>query len=155
LERVYDAARALGRELLIELIAGKNGSLEATTVARLIEHLYGRGIRPDWWKLEPQTSQAAWANIAAVIAAHDPACRGILMLGLDAPISDLAAAFEHAAPCRAVQGFAIGRTIFGRPAEAWLRQTIDDAEAVRQMATTFQQLVETWLAAKRRQGSEP
>jgi 5-dehydro-2-deoxygluconokinase len=154
LERVYDAARALGRELLIELIAGKNGSLEATTLARLIEHLYGRGIRPDWWKLEPQKSRAAWANIAAVIAAHDPACRGILMLGLDAPIGDLAEAFEHAAPCRAVRGFAIGRSIFARPAEAWLRQAIDDAEAVRQMATTFQQLVETWLAAKRRHGSE-
>jgi 5-dehydro-2-deoxygluconokinase len=151
LQRVYDAARALGRELLIELIAGKNGSLDEMTLARLIEHLYRCGIRPDWWKLEPQQSEAAWANIAAVIAAHDPACRGILMLGLDAPIADLVEALARAAPCPALRGFAIGRTIFARPAEAWLRNTIDDAEAVKQMTATFRQLVEVWLAAKRLQ----
>jgi len=153
LDRVHDAARTLGRELLIELVAGKNGSLEDTTLARLIDHLYQCGIRPDWWKLEPQKSQAAWANIAAVIAANDTACRGILMLGLDAPIDALGEAFELAAPCPWVRGFAIGRTIFARPAEAWLNKTIDDADAVRQMATTFRQLVESWLRARGRQGS--
>ena len=153
LDRVHDAARTLGRELLIELIAGKNGSLEDTTLARLIDHLYRRGIRPDWWKLEAQKSATAWANIAAVIAANDAACRGILMLGLDAPIADLTEAFELAAPCPWVRGFAVGRTIFARPAEAWLNKSIDEAEAVRQMATTFRQLVETWLRARGRQGS--
>ena len=52
--QLYDAARKIGRELLIEIIAGKHGRLDETTVARALEELYALGIKPDWWKLEPQ-----------------------------------------------------------------------------------------------------
>ena len=71
--------------MLIEIIAGKHGPLEDDTVARVLEELYALGIKPDWWKLEPQASAAAWTNIGAVIDRHDPYCRGIVLLGLEAP----------------------------------------------------------------------
>ncbi len=54
LKALFDAARKVGRELLIEIIAGKNGPLDDDTIARAMRELYDLGIKPDWWKLEPQ-----------------------------------------------------------------------------------------------------
>src|SRR5690606_26599847 len=93
LKGLHDAARSVGRELLIEIIAGKSGPVDDMTVPRVLEALYAVGIRPDWWKLEPQAGASAWARIDEVIAAHDPYCRGVVLLGLDAPAEELTAAF--------------------------------------------------------------
>jgi 5-dehydro-2-deoxygluconokinase len=144
--RVADAALTVGREFLVEIIAGKHGPLGDDTVARVVERLYDIGIKPDWWKLEPQPA-AAWSAIAGVIAARDPYCRGIVMLGLDAPADELAAAFRAAAATPMVKGFAVGRTIFAEAAARWLGGRIDDEAAVADMAARFAMLVEAWQAA--------
>jgi 5-dehydro-2-deoxygluconokinase len=145
--RAFDAARTAGRELLVEIIAGKHGALADDTLARVITHLYGLGIHPDWWKLEGQPGRAAWRNIADTIAAHDPQCRGIVLLGLDAPEEVLKASMRDAASVPAVKGFAIGRTIFADAARRWLAGGIDDAAATAEMAARFARLVEAWQAA--------
>ncbi|SKA16956.1 bifunctional 5-dehydro-2-deoxygluconokinase/5-dehydro-2-deoxyphosphogluconate aldolase [Consotaella salsifontis] len=146
--RVYEASRRVGRELLVEIIAGKNGRLEDDTVARVVNHLYRSGIRPDWWKLEPQASPRAWANIAAVIEECDPWCRGIVLLGLDASRPELEAAFAAAASTPMVKGFAVGRTIFADAARKWLAGAIDDEVAIDDMAGKFLALLEAWEAAR-------
>ena len=63
----HDAARRIGRELLIEIICGKNGRSTPTRSPRVLDRLYELGIKPDWWKLEPQADAAAWREIEAVI----------------------------------------------------------------------------------------
>ena len=145
--RLYDAARSLGRELLIEIICGKHGPLHEDTSAKVMARLYHLGIKPDWWKLEPQTSAKAWANISSEIDAHDPSCRGIVVLGLDAPAVELAAAFRIAKASPRVKGFAIGRTIFADPARDWMAGNIDDATATQLMAERFAGLVAAWEKA--------
>jgi len=145
---LHEAARRIGRELLIEIIAGKAGPLANDTVARALVELYGLGIRPDWWKLEPQASTAAWRNIAAVVAEHDPWCRGIVLLGLEAPAEELATAFRAAAPVAAIKGFAVGRTLFAAAAEAWFAGRIDDEAAIADMAGRFAALCEAWTRAR-------
>jgi 5-dehydro-2-deoxygluconokinase len=142
--RIYDAARRVGREILIEIICGKHGPLAEETSASVMHHLYHLGIKPDWWKLEPQTSHAAWNAITHAIETHDPACRGVVMLGLEAPESELFAAFQLAKIHKRVKGFAVGRTIFARPAEEWLAGRIDDHAATTQMAESFNRLVDAW-----------
>ena len=142
--RLYDAARSLGRELLIEIICGKHGPLNDDTSASVMTRLYSLGIKPDWWKLEPQKTTKAWSNIAAVIDENDPSCRGIVMLGLDAPAADLAEAFRIGRKAKYVKGFAVGRTIFADPAREWMAGKIDDATAVTQMADRFAQLISAW-----------
>ncbi|TIU03334.1 MAG: DUF2090 domain-containing protein, partial [Mesorhizobium sp.] len=120
LKSLFEAARKVGRELLIEIIAGKHGELDDTTIPRALEELYALGIKPDWWKLEPQASAGAWAKIEAVILKNDPWCRGIVLLGLEAPLDELEAAFAATAEAPIVKGFAVGRTIFINAAEQWL-----------------------------------
>jgi 5-dehydro-2-deoxygluconokinase len=153
LRALFDAARKVGRELLIEIIAGKHGTLDDDTVPRALAELYALGIKPDWWKLEPQASSAAWAKIEAVIAGNDPRCRGVVLLGLDAPQPDLEAAFAATANASIVKGFAVGRTIFADAAEKWLAGKLSDEQAVADMARRFESLTEAWLAARGRKAA--
>ena len=144
LRTAYEAARKVGRELLIEIIAGKHGALGDGTVARALGEIYDAGIKPDWWKLEPQASRAAWAAIDQVIETRDPLCRGVVLLGLEAPQEALEAGFAAAHTARSVKGFAVGRTIFAESAKAWLADRISDEQAVAEMARKFGALVEIW-----------
>ena len=141
---LYEAARKVGRELLIEIIAGKNGTLDDRTIATALGELYALDIKPDWWKLEPQASPAAWSNIEAVIRENDPLCRGIVLLGLEAPAEELQAAFEASAGAELVRGFAVGRTIFADAAQKWLGGAMTDEEAVDDMAARFGTLCLLW-----------
>lgn len=140
-----DAANGVGRDLLIEVIASKHGSVDDSTAAAALTQLYDAGLMPDWWKLEAQTP-AGWDAIDAVIAERDPYCRGVLVLGLDAPQAELSAALRVARDAKSVRGFAVGRTIFGDAAKAWFAGTMTDEEAVADMAARFGALVAVWEA---------
>lgn len=148
LRTLYEAARRVGRELLIEIIAGKHGALDDSTIARALEELYALGIKPDWWKLEPQASAAAWDSIAFTISRNDPWCRGVVLLGLDAPAEELARGFAATARQPIVKGFAVGRTIFSQAAQAWLAGRMTDEEATRDMAERFQALADLWITTR-------
>ncbi|AZO04513.1 MULTISPECIES: 5-dehydro-2-deoxygluconokinase [unclassified Mesorhizobium] len=153
LRALFEAARKVGRELLVEIIAGKHGKLDDTTIPRALEELYALGIKPDWWKLEPQASAGAWAKIEQVIVRNDPWCRGVVLLGLEAPQDELVAAFAATANAPIVKGFAVGRTIFINAAEQWLAGRMSDDEAIADMASRFEQLTEAWLAARGRKAA--
>jgi 5-dehydro-2-deoxygluconokinase len=146
--QTFEASRRVGRECLIEIVAGRNGSLDETTLARVLTRLYDLGLRPDWWKLEPQTSAAAWTAISAVVSARDPLCRGVVLLGLDQPQDRLLAAFKAAACAPTVRGFAVGRTVFGATAERWFAGELDDEAAVAEMAERYAALCAAWTEAK-------
>jgi 5-dehydro-2-deoxygluconokinase len=148
LRSLYEAARKVGRELLVEIIASKHGPMDNTTIARAMTELYELGIKPDWWKLEPQSSLAAWDEIAKVIDGHDPFCRGIVLLGLEAPEAELEKGFKAVAGQKYVKGFAVGRTIFNQAAQEWLRGSISDDSAVAMMTDKFANLVHIWNRAQ-------
>jgi 5-dehydro-2-deoxygluconokinase len=148
LRALFEASRKVGRELLVEIISGKHGPLDDTTVPRALEELYALGIKPDWWKLEPQASASAWQAIEATIVNNDPWCRGVVLLGLEAPAHELAKAFAATANAPIVKGFAVGRTIFNEAAEAWLAGRMNDEAAISDMAGRFEKLTEAWLAAR-------
>lgn len=148
LRTLFEASRKVGRELLIEIIAGKHGELDDSTIPRALDELYALGIKPDWWKLEPQASASAWRRIEASITRNDPWCRGVVLLGLEAPQHELEAAFAATAAAPIVKGFAVGRTIFNEAAEQWLAGRISDEAAIADMAARFERLTEAWLAAR-------
>ena len=152
--RLFHAARRNGLEFLLEIIPSKVGPVDDDTTPKVIQRFYELGIFPDWWKLEPFKAESAWTRAARTIERNDPHTRGIVVLGLDAPEEELAASFALAARQPAVKGFAVGRTIFGAAARAWLKGEIDDAAAVAQMAGRFARLCAIWDTAREKAGSE-
>ena len=152
--RLFTAARRNDLEFLLEIIPSRVGPVDDSTTATLIRHFYAAGIYPDWWKLEPLTTAAAWQQAIAAIEAHDAHTRGVVVLGLDAPEAELAASFAVAAAFPLVRGFAVGRTIFGDVARNWMQGGIDDTGAVAEMATRFARLSGIWDAARAAGGKQ-
>jgi len=146
--RLFSAARRNGLEMLLEIIPSKVGPVDDMTNARIIQRFYDLDVYPDWWKLEPFTTEAAWKNAVEAIERNDPHTRGIVVLGLDAPEAELAASFELAAKFPLVKGFAVGRTIFAQTARDWLAGKVSDTEAVETMAANFARLCAIWDAAR-------
>lgn len=146
--RLQDAARKTRHELLIEIIATRHRPVDASTVKRAIERFYALGLKPDWWKLQPSDDPETWINIEQVIMDNDPLCRGVVLLGLSAPESELIASFQVAARSPVVKGFAVGRTIFGDVAENWLAGRIDDEAAISDLSRRFGVLVGAWREAR-------
>jgi 5-dehydro-2-deoxygluconokinase len=149
LRTLYDAACASGHELLIEVIAPPRAAAvqRGNLVLRAVERIYAYGIKPEWWKLAPPAS-ADWPTLDALIARNDPWCRGVLLLGADAPIADLAAGFGAAASSTTCRGFAVGRSVFAEPARAWFAGEIDDDALVAHVHTNQCELAALWRAAR-------
>ena len=147
-KRLFQASRRNGLEFLLEVISSKVGPVDDMTTAKLIEQFYAAGVYPDWWKLEPMSRHGAWKATIAAIKAYDRHTRGIIVLGLDAPEEELAASFRVAAAHDLVRGFAVGRTIFGDAARAWMKGKTTDEVAVSEMATRFARLCSVWDAAR-------
>ena len=142
------ACHATGHELLLEVIPPRDMPHDNSTLARAMRQFYDAGIYPDWWKLPPPSSQAAWQQIADVLAEHDPRCRGVLLLGLGASVEALREAFDTAAAQPLCKGFAVGRSLFADAASAWFAGTLNDAGVVAQIATRYQQLIGLWCQAR-------
>ncbi|KMN20616.1 bifunctional 5-dehydro-2-deoxygluconokinase/5-dehydro-2-deoxyphosphogluconate aldolase [Pseudomonas weihenstephanensis] len=146
---LYQASLASGHELLLEIIPPKDHpSTFPDVMYRAIKRLYNLGIYPAWWKIEAQTP-AVWQQLDALIQARDPYCRGVLLLGLNAPAAALAEGFRQARNSTTCRGFAVGRTIFQEPGRAWLAGEIDDATLIEHVQRTFVQLIDAWQAARR------
>ncbi|MEO0542726.1 MAG: 5-dehydro-2-deoxygluconokinase [Pseudomonadota bacterium] len=147
-KRLFTAARNNGLEFLLEIIPSKVAATDDQTTARLIQQFYDIGVYPDWWKLEPLTSANAWRNACEAIEKNDPYVRGVVVLGLDAPMDALTESFALAAKEPLVRGFAVGRTIFGKAAENWLAGNLNDDEAINQMTARYRELCDVWDRAR-------
>lgn len=151
--RLFRACRANRLEFLLEIIPSKVGPVDDSTNAAIIQRFYDIGIYPDWWKLEPMKTDAAWTNACDAITRNDPHTRGIVVLGLEAPTEELAASFAVAAGHDLVKGFAVGRTIFAEAARGWLGQTLTDEQAVAEMAGKYERLCRIWDEARAKKGA--
>lgn len=149
LSELHMNARTLGRDLLLEIISTSGLPVDDRTVARSIQRFYNIGVRPAWWKLQPQTP-ASWRAIADLIAERDPWCNGILMLGLDAPEETLRRAFEDVAGVPLCRGFAVGRSIFNTAARAWFNGGLSDEAAITDIAERYRRLIVSWREARNR-----
>lgn len=147
--RLFDATRSTRHEFLLEIIASKNGPVDANTTARAIQRFYDLGVKPDWWKLEPAVDSETWSRIERAILANDPHCRGVVLLGLSIPQDELIKSFAPAARVGIVKGFAVGRTIFNGAAERWFRGEIDDDAAIETLTSNLSVLVAAWRKAKK------
>ncbi|EJL78846.1 hypothetical protein PMI15_04136 [Polaromonas sp. CF318] len=135
-------------EFLIEVIPPKDMAADEDTVPQALAQIYQAGVFPDWWKLPPAASAAGWEKIAAVIHQHDPHCRGVLVLGLEASEEKLDQSFRIAAPHAICRGFAVGRSIFADAANGWFAGAMDDAAVVQDIAARYARLIALWDQAR-------
>ena len=145
LAALYHACRNTGHELLLEVICSKDKAVDANMTADVIERIYQLGIYPDWWKLEPNESTQYWQRLCDVINREDPFCRGIVLLGQNAPKSELIKSFHIAKKFALIKGFAIGRTIFDAIAKKWFAGELADVDVVTELRTEFLSLCDAWL----------
>ena len=145
---VANACAATGRDLLLEVIPPARLPAKPRTVARALEAIYAAGIRPDWWKLPPSADGDEWAAVGAAIARHDPLCRGVLVLGMEASAEQLRETFAVASRSPWVRGFAVGRSIFAPAAEEWFAGRWQDSQVIEDVARRYEGIVSSWQSAE-------
>ncbi|UXN36338.1 5-dehydro-2-deoxygluconokinase [Avibacterium paragallinarum] len=147
LKQVYQTCCRTGHELLLEIILPADMEQNENHYAEMIKHFYTIGLKPDWWKL-PGVSAQAWQAISQVIEQNDPYCRGILILGLDAPEETFKQVFNASANAPLVKGFAVGRTIFGQPSAQWLAGELSDEQLIQAVSERYKRLIQLWKNRK-------
>lgn len=148
LAELQAASVGTSHEFLIEVIPPRDLPCDESTLAEALEQIYAAGIQPDWWKLPPGESGIEWENIARVIERHDPHCRGVLVLGLEASEEALGQSFRIAAPHSVCRGFAVGRSIFAEAATSWFSGRMDDAQVISDVAQRYSRLITLWDNAR-------
>ena len=142
---LWEATRASGNELLLEIILPKDkivAGREDADVLRAVKRLYNLGIKPAWWKLAPMQA-TGWAALQALIDERDPYCRGAVILGLNQPMDHLVDSFRHATN-PVVKGFMVGRTLWADASLQWFKGGLDDAALIDVVARNFATLVDAW-----------
>lgn len=142
---LWEATRASGNELLLEIIPPKNMMPEGTAdaaVLRAVKRFYNLGVKPEWWKLASMQARG-WQDLEALVSERDPHCRGAVILGLNQPLDFLAASFAQATN-PIVKGFMVGRTLWADASLKWFKGEIDDAALVDEVAHNFAILVDAW-----------
>lgn len=141
---VYYACCQSDHELLLEIILPHNSAdRDERYYADIIRRFYQIGVQPDWWKL-PALQKQHWQDISTLIDQYDPQCRGIVILGLDAPLDHLQQGFAAAADIPWVKGFAVGRSIFAQPSRQWLSGHYSDAQLIEEMKQNCLDLLGYW-----------
>ncbi|OOF66207.1 bifunctional 5-dehydro-2-deoxygluconokinase/5-dehydro-2-deoxyphosphogluconate aldolase [Rodentibacter caecimuris] len=143
LKQVYQACCRSGHEVLFEVILPADMPQDEHYYGDIVQHFYQLGLKPDWWKL-PGLSNQAWNQISTLIKQYDSYCRGILILGLDAPEKYFEAVFKQAAGVDLVKGFAVGRTIFAQPSAEWLAGEINDEQLINAVSERYARLIALW-----------
>ncbi len=144
IKALFLACRATNHELLLEIIPPSNLNITDQTVANSMADMYRQEIYPDWWKLPPSPSASTWNAIESVIEANDKHCRGILVLGLDAPLDELEFSFKAVSGVNYCVGYAIGRSVFRHAAESWIQGELDDKGMVDKVTDNFEQVISAW-----------
>lgn len=142
-QSAYEACVASGHDFLLEVIPPADSEIDDETLVRTMKRFYNIGVRPDWWKV-PAPDRRAWLAIDALIKDRAPHCRGVILLGLDAPEEGLREAFNTSSGIDVCKGFMVGRTIFGKPSREWLAGNIDDQTLMQQVTDNYVRLIRCW-----------
>ena len=150
LEALQTWCRGAGKPLVMEVLVARRhepeDAFEASgrpaMLAGFIADAYGRGLTPEFWKIEGTLAPQGARAIDAAIAGH-PACRQII-LGKAAALSTVDRWFGACAASATASGFAIGRSVLWEPSAAFLSGTMTAENAAAAICSTYLQLVDAW-----------
>ena len=140
---LQNAVNATGRRWLLEVIP-PDFAKHPSQIAQSVEALYHAGLFPTWWKLPALENAAHWDEVARVVRKYDPYCAGVIVLGLDQPLAELTPKLALAKNSGIGVGFAIGRSIWRRPAEQWFAKKFKDQDAIEMIEREFSLVLAAW-----------
>jgi myo-inositol catabolism protein IolC len=155
-------AEGSGRRWVVELLvpptpsqltrsgnqAGFDRQVRPELTAQVIAELQAGGVHPTIWKLEGFETAAGADVASAAVAADTDHPAECIVLGRDAPLSQVEHWLDIAAGERRFAGFAVGRTIWEEPLRRFLRGTTTRDQVVEAVAVTYRKLVDTYLHAR-------
>ena len=100
-----------------------------------------RFVKVSIWKIEGMSKQQ-WKEVIATTESENPK-PVFIVLGRNAPEKTVDA-WLKAAKLPRVAGFAVGRTIFFKPLEAYLAGKMTREQTVKSIAKSFRHFVDTW-----------
>jgi len=146
LQRLYADMVALDRRIVLEIICPDIGAkAQPNALPRALERLYDLDIKPDWWKLQSQSSEG-WMKVTDIIKKRDTHCKGVVVLGLAADEEPLIEDLKIAAGFEICRGFAVGRSIFQDAADKWFSDQINDEDARISIETRYQRMINAWTS---------
>ncbi|GIF50781.1 myo-inositol catabolism protein IolC [Asanoa ferruginea] len=134
-----------GRDLLLELLVPATPAQESATydddlrpelTVRVIGEMQAAGVEPAIWKIEGMNTTADAERVQATARQGGRNNVQCVVLGRDAPPEDLDHWLRAAAPAGFL-GFAIGRSIWQEPLQAYLAQEIGEQEVVAEVANNY------------------
>jgi 5-dehydro-2-deoxygluconokinase len=142
--------RNAGKPLVIEVLVPRGDEPEdafdasdrPATLASFIGECYGRGLTPEFWKIEGTPGQDGARLVDAAIRER-PACRQII-LGKAADLATIAQWFVVARQGATASGFAIGRSVFWSPSTDFLTGTLAESDAIERICGNYLDLIATW-----------
>jgi myo-inositol catabolism protein IolC len=134
-----------GRDLLLELLVPATPEQDSATydddlrpelTVRVIGEMQAAGVEPAIWKIEGLNASPDAARVLATARQGGRNNVQCIVLGRDAPPEDLDHWLRAAAPAGFL-GFAIGRSIWQEPLQAFLAAEIGEQEVVAEVANNY------------------
>jgi 5-dehydro-2-deoxygluconokinase len=137
LKKLCDFSDSNDIPCLIEVLSG---GVTADVMGQIIIELEEAGIHPAIWKLEGYSDTESWDTLSRVTETP------IVVLGHGESKEEVDSWVIAAAKSGHVSGIAIGRTIFLEPLKQFAKGDIDEAAAVKEIASGFLHFIELWDA---------
>ena len=164
LAMVSDWAERTNRRWIIELLvpptpeqlaahgdqAGFDARERPALTAQVIAELYAGAVYPTIWKLEGYESQAGANVVLAAVAAESDHPAVCIVLGRDAPLTQVEHWLAVGAQCDFV-GFAVGRTIWEEPLRRHLAGALSSEGLVDAVAEAYSTLVDAFIGGSARE----
>ena len=161
IEKIYKSCLKNGLEFLLEIItpnqilSGKGDEEkdwksyfpDHKTIPLTMERLYNLGIKPDWWKIAPPSSES-WDLIEELLSRRAPHSRGVVLLGLNKPVPELKKGFKEAKGRKWCKGFAIGRSVFMKPVVDFLKKGIDESQFIEEVQKNYYEMIQVYKEAR-------
>lgn len=122
--------------ILEPLFHGTQSPLAMATIG--IRDMHRHDIHPAIWKLEPMPTRNDWKKLAKIAKAP------MILLGRNAPMKEVDNWVKIAAASGAVDGFAIGRTIFFDALKGFLAKKLTRKETVTLITKNYLHYINLW-----------
>jgi 5-dehydro-2-deoxygluconokinase len=115
-----------------------------------IREIQDFGVEPDIWKIEGLDERDQAEAVDAQVRSNDERKRvGSILLGRGSNKEKVHEWLKVSAPVKGFIGFAVGRTNFTQPLQAYLDNSLDENAAVEAIAKNYKECVDIWKAAKK------